>query len=119
MKMLRMVLLILLQSLLLCSGQVLLKLAMSRVGAFAWSWPFVRSILANVRLLAAGLCFVGAGLMWLYILKHFPFSKAYPLSSITFLFGMVAAVVVLGEPVVWSQWLGVLLIMGGCFLVIS
>ena len=107
----------LLQSVFLCGGQVLLKLAMAASGPFSWSWKFFRSQLTNCWFLLCGISFGVATVLWLYILKHFPFSVAYPLSCISYALGMVAAIVVFHEQVSWTQWLGVVLIMGGCILV--
>ena len=42
---------------------------------------------------------------------------AYPLLSLSYAMGMVAAVVFFHETVEWYKWLGVLLIMTGCILI--
>ena len=36
----------------------------------------------------------------MYILRHYPFSQAYPLSSLAYVFGMVAAMWIFHEQVV-------------------
>ncbi|MBQ6777573.1 MAG: EamA family transporter [Paludibacteraceae bacterium] len=110
-------LLALCQSLLLCSAQVLLKIALTRMGTFAWTGAFWWSLLTNWWLLASGVLFAGAAVLWMYILRHFPFSHAYPLVSMAYVFGIIAAVLVFHETIAWTQWVGVLLIMGGCYLV--
>lgn len=111
-------LLALLQSVLLCGGQVLLKISLQHMGAFGWTRDFwVNSIFLNWWWLGCGLCFLSAGLLWMYIVKNYPFSMAYPLTSLTYVFGMVAAMLVFHEPVNWMQWGGILLIMAGCYLV--
>ena len=55
----------------------------------------------------------------MYMLKHFPFSIVYPLSSLSYIFGMIAAILIFREQVEWSQWLGVLLIMAGSALMVK
>ena len=86
------------QSLLLAGGQVFLKLALERMEPFDWSWHFWSALLTNWHFALCGL-FYGAGtFLWFYIIKHFPFSMAYPIVSIT-------------------KWAGVLLIMAGCYLI--
>ena len=55
--------------------------------------------------------------MWLYIIKHFPFSMAYPMVSLSYVFGMIAAIVFFHEPVSITKWIGVLLIMAGGYLI--
>ena len=96
---------------------MLLKLALASSGPFRWSWEFFKSQLTNWWFPACGVSFGIATVLWLYILKHFPFSLAYPLSCISYIFGMMAAIFIFHENVNWTQWLGVLLIMGGCILV--
>ena len=53
----------------------------------------------------------------MYIVKAFPFSVAYPMVSMSFVIGMIAAVVFFHEQVSWTKWVGVLLIVAGCLLI--
>ena len=115
----KLILLALIQSLLLCAGQMFMKLALKAVNPVSWSWSFIWSQLTNWWWLACGVSFIGAGLLWMYILKHWPFSLAYPLSSLAYVFGMIAAMLVFHEHVAWTQWLGILFIMAGCYLVVN
>jgi len=115
--MIRLLLISILQSLLLCGGQVLLKFALQHMGAFAWSVDFVARNLTNWWLLACGICYGCATALWLYILKTFPFSMAYPMLSLSYVFGMLAAIVFFHEQVSPVRWLGVLLIVAGCVLI--
>ena len=105
------------QSLLLTMGQVLLKFALMRMEPFSWTTTFWRSALRNWQFALCGLCFGAASLLWMYIVKHFPLSMAYPMVSLSYAFGMVAAIVFFHETVDWAKWLGVVLIMGGCILI--
>ena len=109
--------LVALQTLFLSGGQVLLKLALQQLGKFEWSWAYFKSVLADMWFLACGISFGVATVLWLYILKHFPFSIAYPLSCLSYVFGMVAAILVFHEQVNWMQWLGVFLVLTGCVLI--
>ena len=105
------------QSMLLCGGQVLLKLALIRMPAFSWTKAFWGSMLLNWQLAACGLCFGMASLLWMYIVKAFPFSQAYPMVSLSYVFGMFAAIVFFYEEVSAVKWLGVGLIILGCMLI--
>ncbi|MBR5716444.1 MAG: EamA family transporter [Bacteroidales bacterium] len=105
------------QALLLAAGQVLLKFALRAAGAFEWSAGFFASQLTNWWWLACGISFGGAGILWMYILRNYPFSQAYPLSSLAYVFGMVAALWLFDEHISLTAWIGVLLIMAGCYLV--
>lgn len=106
-----------LQSVLLCGGQVLLKLALQRMGAFSWTLDFFSRNLTNWWFLGCGICYAVATVLWLYIVKHFPFSMAYPMISLSYVFGMVAAIVFFHEQVPVTRWIGVFLIMSGCVLI--
>ena len=105
------------QSLLLCGSQTLLKIAMSKVPAFAWTWAFWGKLLGNLWLLCSGLGFAASAVMWMYILRHFPFSHAYPLISMAYVMGMLIGVFFFHEQVNWNQWVGVLLILSGCVFI--
>ena len=104
----RILLIAVVQSVLLCSGQVLLKFALQRMGAFN---------LTNWWLLACGICYGVATLLWFYIIKNFPFSMAYPMISLSYVFGMFAAIVFFHEQIPLTRWIGVFLIMTGCVLI--
>ena len=94
-----------------------MKLALAASGPFQWKLSFFLGQLTNWWWLACGVSFGGATVLWMYILKHYPFSLAYPLSCLSYAFGMVAAILIFHEEVSWSQWLGVVLIMAGCALI--
>lgn len=113
------IVLVLLQTLFLAGGQVLLKLVMVRLGKFEWTMVYLKAVLTDWRFPACGICFSLALVLWLYILKKFPFSQAYPLTSLSFVFGMLASWLILGETVPLSRWIGLILIVGGCFLIVK
>lgn len=106
-----------LQAVLLAGGQVLVKIALQHMPRMEMSWAFVGSQLTNWWWLACGLCFGGATILWAYILKHYPFSLAYPMSSMAYIFGMIAAMVVFHEQVSPMAWVGICLIMLGCYFI--
>ncbi|MBR4327765.1 MAG: EamA family transporter [Bacteroidales bacterium] len=117
--MLRLLILSLMQSAMLAAGQVFLKVAMQRAPKFAWKWVVIKDYLTNWPFLYCGLCMGGASLLWLYILKHYEFSVAYPLISFSYVFGMLAAVFVFHETVPWTRWIGLFLIVSGTFLLLK
>lgn len=110
-------LLALVQSSLLAGGQVLLKFALNRMLPFSWSLAFWKSVFVNWQFAACGVCYGAGSLLWFHIIKNYPFSMAYPLVSLSYVFGMVAAIVFFHESVEWTKWLGVILIMGGCYFI--
>ena len=117
--MLKLIILSLSQSLFLCGGQVMLKLGLAKSGPFSWTWGFFRSQLTNWWFLFCGISFGLATVLWLYLLKHYSFSIVYPLTCISYLFGMFAAILVFKESVSVLQWIGVLLIMTGCAFILK
>jgi len=105
------------QSLVLTAAQVLLKFAMIGMPPFAWSRQFWWSLLLNWQFAACGLLFALASLLWMYMVKTFPFSVAYPMVSLSYVFGMVAAIFFFHEEVSAVRWTGVILIVLGCMLI--
>jgi len=106
-----------LQSLLLTAAQVCLKYAMMRMPAFAWNRLFWREALTNWQFAASGILFAAASLMWMYIVRHFPFSTAYPMVSLSYVLGMVAAVTCFHEQVSAVKWMGTAFIVIGCLMI--
>lgn len=107
----------LIQSAILALGQVFLKIALTKMEPFGWTFSFWKSVLLNWQFALSGICFGTASLLWMYIIKHFPLSMAYPLISLSYIFGMLAAIYIFHENVNINKWIGVLLIMIGCIIV--
>jgi undecaprenyl phosphate-alpha-L-ara4N flippase subunit ArnE len=103
----------------LACGQVCFKFAVQRIEKFQFSWAYFIDILTNWWLLASGAFLITATVLWGYILKHFPFSVAYPLTSIAYVFGLLAAALIFRESVPLTRWFGVFVIMIGVYLVIK
>lgn len=117
--MIKTLILTLCQCLLLAGGQVFFKLAVDKIDRFHFSCAWFYEILTNWWLLFCGICFVSATLLWGYILKHFSFSVAYPITAFAYVFGMLAAVFVFGEQIPYTRWIGVGLIVVGVMLVVK
>lgn len=107
----------LIQCLLLSGGQVLMKIGLTKAGVFSMSVGYFGRLLLNWQFICCGICYGAGSVLWMYIVKHFPFSMAYPMVSLSYVIGMVAAIVVFHEQVPWHRWLGVLLIMTGCVFI--
>lgn len=107
----------LIQCVLLSGGQVFLKFALMRMPKFSWNKTFWCDLLTNWQFAAAGIFFAAASLLWMYILKSFPFSMAYPMISLSYVMGMIAAIVFFHEQIPLTRWAGVFLIVAGCFLI--
>ncbi|MDR1667649.1 MAG: EamA family transporter [Bacteroidales bacterium] len=101
------------QCIFLAFTQVFLKLGLERMDPFGFNWRFFKSALLNLPFALSGICVATASLFWFYIVKHFPLSIAYPLISISYVFGMLASILVFKETVPLSRWIGVGFIMVG------
>jgi len=105
------------QAAFLSVGQVFLKLALNQMETFSPTWKWFVALLSNWWLAAMGVSLTIAGLMWIYMLKKFDFSVAYSVTSIAYIFGMLAAVYIFHETVPITRWIGVGLIILGVFLI--
>jgi undecaprenyl phosphate-alpha-L-ara4N flippase subunit ArnE len=75
-------------------------------------------MLTNLWLLASGVSLISATILWGYILKHFEFSVAYPITAFAYVFGVLAAVYIFHETVPVTRWIGVGLIILGAILIV-
>lgn len=107
------------QTFLLASGQVCLKVSMERMDKFSFSWVYFRQLFTNWYLALTGVFFIGATILWMYILKHYPFSIAYPITSFAYVFGMLAALFIFREAIPPTRWIGVALIVAGVFFLLK
>lgn len=117
--MLKPLLLTIFQCLLLATGQVCFKLAVDKIQKFQFTLAWFYDILTNWWLLASGISLASATILWGYILKHFEFSIAYPVTAFAYIFGMLAAAFIFGETIPPSRWIGVILIIAGVMLVVK
>ena len=108
------------QAILMCTCQSLFKVACEKMPPFSWSWAFFRDgIFLNWILLLTGICAIVMMVEWVYMLRNYPFHQIYPLTSLSFLFAMFVSMIFFKETVEWQQWVGVFLILGGCFLIVK
>lgn len=117
--MLKLLSLSIVQCLLLSSGQILLKAALEKMLPFGWNRDFWYSLFGNWQFGVCCICFGTGSLLWMYILKHFPLSMAYPLTSLSYIISMVAAILFFHEVVPLYRWIGCILIIAGCFLILK
>lgn len=105
------------QSILLAGGQVFLKFALQRMHPFGWTRDFWVSALLNWQFALCGLFFGASSLLWMFIIKRYPLSVAYPMISLSYVFGLLAAILFFHEQVSALKWVGVALIIMGCCLI--
>lgn len=107
----------LLQSFMLASGQMMLKLALKKMGHYTGVFQFLANELGNFWWYGCGMFLTSAALLWMHILKNYPFSIAYPLSCLSFVFGMLGAWIFLGETIPAISWVGIALILLGAVFI--
>lgn len=105
------------QSLLLTGGQVLMKYGLTEVGDFSFTWRYFGRLFTNWQFACCGICFAVGSVLWMYIIKTFPFSMAYPMVSLSYVMGMFAAMFFFHEQIPLIRWVGVLLILTGCVMI--
>ncbi|MBQ0016821.1 MAG: EamA family transporter [Bacteroidales bacterium] len=115
----RLLIFVIFQSIFFSGGHVMLKIALEKLPEFTWGKRYFLAVLTDWWLLGCGICFGIATVLYLYILKYFPFSQAFPLTAITYIFGVFAAFWIFGEVIPIIRWVGVLLIVSGCILVMQ
>ena len=113
----KIILLGIVQSSILSGGQILLKMALNRQGKYSLSLKYLMALAVDFYFILCTICYIGGTLLWIYILKNFKFSIAYPMISLSYVMGMIAAVIIFKEDVSIVRWIGVLLIVGGCCLI--
>ena len=106
----------LIQSALLAIGQVFLKYGLQRMVSFDWNWTFFKSALLNWQFAMSGITIGAASLLWMYIIRQFPLSLAYPMGSLSYVFTMLFAILFFHENVDIVKWIGLFFIITGCIL---
>ena len=95
----RVIVLAVVQSALLAIGQVFLKFALQKMHPFGWTKDFWWHLLINWQFACSGAFFGASSVLWMYIVKHYPLSVAYPMISLSYVFGMLAAIAFFHESV--------------------
>lgn len=99
------------------AGELLLKVAMNRVGVFSLSVDtFIRTFSEWRVLLAFTLIFSGS-LFWLAVISRVDFSFAYPLLALSYVISLAPARFLLGEHITWNRIVGSLVIVVGVIIV--
>ena len=117
MKMLYLLLFMLVQQAMSVIGQLLLKMGMQKVENFSWTWHAIGQVFTNLHLQVGLWLLIAANVFWLWLLNKYAFSLVYPLTSLGFIFSVLAGMIVFHEYVSPIHWVGVVLIMAGCLCI--
>ena len=103
------------------TAQLLLKLGMTRIGVFAFSWnnlfPIIFKAISSPWILAGVCVYVGSLGVWLMVLSRTPVSIAYPMVSLAYITSAIAAYYLLGEDLSPIRMAGIIVILVGVYLV--
>jgi len=104
-------------------GQIAWKSGMSQIGEIGsvghlFSFNTLLLIITNPYVLLGLLCYGVAAILWLGALSTLNISFAYPLTSLSYVIIAIIALIFLKEHITLLQWLGIILIAGGSFLII-
>lgn len=97
-------------------GQVFLKLAVAArpmASAAGEGWRAYLALATNGYLWIGVALYAFTSVAWLWALRNFPLSKAYPILALTFVAVPLLARLVFGERITPSDWLGMVLILAG------
>jgi drug/metabolite transporter (DMT)-like permease len=117
--MLKLLSLVTIQCFLLTASQVFLKKALIAFGKFHFTLDYFKTVFTNWSFALSGISVSLAMIIWVYVLKKYDFSLAYPLVSLSYVFGMLASYFIFHETIYWTRWVGVLIILIGVFLVVQ
>ena len=103
----------------MASGQILLKSGLTKSG-FSLTKGIsgaVLSVISSPRVLFGVLLYLVSAVLWIWILSQRPLSYIYPFLALSFGFALIGSSLFLGEKVNMTQWIGVVVIALGIFLV--
>ena len=103
-------------------GQIAMKSGMSQVGeigglAQLFNPNTLFHIVTNPRVIAGVFLYGVAAILWLGALSTLDVSYMYPLMSLAYVIVALVAFIFLKENITFLRWAGILLVVGGCFLV--
>ena len=100
---------------LLAGGQIMLKIFAGRLSAVGWSVPktLPDAIFLAAPGIGAGMIYVFATGLWVFVLQYLPVNRAFLFVSLAFLFVPLASHFVLGEQIDIGVYVGTALIISG------
>jgi len=106
-------LLLVLNILLLVSGQFLWKYAV--LGITTWNLNTIVQVVLSPYFILGGILYVVATGVWLVILSKLPLSIAYPVQSLSYVLAIIGASIFFKESISINQLIGLLLILFGVY----
>jgi drug/metabolite transporter (DMT)-like permease len=111
-------LLILINGITAASSNILLKFIITRVGGISFSVDNMSKLVLSPPFFLGILLYFVSSFLWFYIIAIEPISIAYPvLVSVVFFLITIGAAIFLGEVLSMLRLIGLILIIGGLFIV--
>lgn len=115
------ILLTVLTTVLIALAQVLWKIGLDKIDGFylpeSSIFENIVRVAFSVYIISGILLYVIATVIFLFLLNKYPISLIVPLSSISFIFTMIAGIVIFKEQVNYINWIGAIVILIGVFLI--
>lgn len=104
-------------------GQILMKSGMAQIDEIKSIGGFINlntifHIITNVYVLFGLLLYAVSAFLWLAALSTLDVSYMYPLLSLAYVMTAILAFVFLKENITLFRWVGIALVVAGCFLII-
>lgn len=102
----------------LAAGQVSLKVFAGRLSASGWSLPPNLAAATHIAVpaLVAGLIYVTAAALWIYVLQNLPVNRAFLFVALAFVFVPIVSHFLLGERIDVGVYVGTAFIVTGIVL---
>ena len=103
-------------------GQITMKSGMNQVGEIGsvgqlFNLGTLFRIFSNPRVLIGIFLYGISGILWLGALSTLNVSFMYPFMSLAYVITAIVAFIVLKENITLLHWVGIFLVVGGCFLI--
>lgn len=101
-------------------GQILMKQGLTNLGGLKITEILsqrIVTVLTEWHVLAGVLLYAGSAILWLTILSKVDVSFAYPLIALGYIVTAILAKFYFNENITLIRWFGILLIIGGVFMV--
>ena len=109
-------------TILLTLAQVFVKLGLNKLGGFNIQlrtfFTDIITLITSYYLWIAAITIIISSLLWMKVLAKVELSVAYPLISISYVFGLLAARFIFGEAIPLVRGIGVIVIIIGVILIV-
>ena len=104
------------------AGQILMKYGMGQVGDITsmrqlLDFSLILKMLTNPFIIGGILCFGSMIILWLAAMSTLDISYMYPMASLVYVLTAIVALIFLHESISLLWWIGIFLVMGGCFII--